>query len=159
MISRYHEPTICGKRSVLTLPKAEKLDAITSDPEDNGQTPNLAVEISASFPQSEIFGVKLVNGRATRAVLDVSNNEQVPITVLLVGGSLTTPIDTPGAPDPPVIVRNLTSQKYGVSIPAGEKETLTYSFATELHPQDLRLSLAAVFQNAESNVFTKIFYN
>ena len=78
---------------------------------------------------------------------------------MLVGGSLTTPIDTPGAPDPPVVIRNLTAQKYGVSIPAGEKETLTYSFATELHPQDLRLSLAAVFQNAESNAFTKVFYN
>lgn len=117
------------------------------------------MEISASFPQSEIFGVKLVNGHGTRAVLDVSNNEPEPINVLIVGGSLTTPIDVPGAPDPPVVVRNLTAQKYGVSIPAGEKETLTYSFATELHPQDLRLSLVAVLQNTEGNVFTKMVYN
>lgn len=134
-------------------------DEITSDPEDNAQSPNLAVEISASFPQSEIFGVKLVNGHATRAVLDVSNNEPAAVNVLIVGGSLTTPIDVPNAPDPPVVVRNLTAQKYGVSIPAGEKETLTYSFATELHPQDLRLSLAAVFQNSEGSVFTKMVYN
>ncbi|KAK4546413.1 hypothetical protein LTR36_002090 [Oleoguttula mirabilis] len=137
----------------------ELSDEITSDPEGNAQTPNLAVEISASFPQSEIFGVKLVNGHATQAVLDVSNNEPAAITVLIVGGSLTTPIDVPGAPDPPVVVRNLTAQKYGVSIPAGEKETLTYSFATELHPQDLRLSLVAVLQNTEGNVFTKMVYN
>lgn len=124
-----------------------------------GSTPNLAVEISTSFPDSEIFGVKLVNGRATRAILDVSNHETAPINVLVVGGSLTTPIDVPGAPDPPVVLRNLTAAKYGVQIPAGEKETLTYSFATEMHPQDLRLSIAAVLQNEAGSVFTKMVYN
>jgi hypothetical protein len=46
-----------------------------------------------------------------------------------------------------------------VHIPAGEKETLTYSFATEMHPQDLRLTLAAILQNSEGNVFTKVVYN
>ncbi|KAK1809468.1 Increased recombination centers protein 22, partial [Friedmanniomyces endolithicus] len=124
-----------------------------------GSSPNLAVEISTSFPQSEVFGVKLVNGHATQAVLDVRNHETEPISVLLVGGSLTTPIDTPGAPDPPVVLRNLTAQKYGVQIPAGESETLTYSFATEFHPQDLRLSIAAVLQDGKGTVFTKMVYN
>jgi len=100
-----------------------------------------------------------VNGRATKAVLDVSNNEPVPISVLIVGGSLTTPIDTPGAPDPPVVLRNLTAQKYAMQIPAGESETLTYAFATEMHPQDLRLSIATVLQNQEGAVFTKLAYN
>lgn len=123
------------------------------------QSPNLAVEISASFPQAEVFGVKLVNGRATRAVLDVSNNEPLPITVVVVGGSLLSPLDTPGAPNPPVILRNLTAQRYGVKIPAGEKESLTYSFATEMHPQDLRLNIAAVLQNSEGNVFSIPVYN
>ena len=79
--------------------------------------------------------MKLVNSRATQAVLDVSNHEPAPISVLVVGGSLTTPIDTPGAPDPPVVLRNLTASKYSVQIPAGESETLTYAFATEMHPQ------------------------
>lgn len=130
------------------LPNAQKL-----------QSPNLAVEISTSFPQSEIFGVKLVNGRPTRAVLDVANNEPAPITVQVIGGSLTTPLDTPGAPDPPVVVRNLTAGRYGMQIPAGERETIEYSFATELHPQDLRLNIAAVLQNSEGAVFTKIVYN
>ncbi|EMC97759.1 hypothetical protein BAUCODRAFT_22661 [Baudoinia panamericana UAMH 10762] len=124
-----------------------------------GSTPNIAVTISTSFPDAEIFGVKLVNGRSTRAVLDVTNNEPTSIHLLLVGGSLTTPNDTPGAPDPPVVLRNLTAQKYGVQIPGGESETLTYAFATEMHPQDLRLSLAAVLQNSAGEVFTKIVYN
>ena len=124
-----------------------------------GQSPNLKVDISTSFPQSEIFGVKLVNGHPTKAVLDVSNNEPQPISVLLVYGFLTTPIDVPGAPDPPQVLRNLTAARYGVSIPAGEKETITYSFATEFHPQDLRLNLAAVLSNSENAMFTKILFN
>lgn len=100
-----------------------------------------------------------MNGHPTRAVLDVSNNEPAPINFVVVGGSLSTPPDVPGAPDPPQVVRNLTAARYGVEIPAGEKETITYSFATELHPQDLRLNLAAVIQDSEGNVFTKSFYN
>jgi hypothetical protein len=127
--------------------------------EEKLQTPSLAVQILTSFPQSEIFGVKLVNGRATQAVFDISNNEPQPVRVVVVGGSLTTPIDVPGAPDPPIIMRNLSTARYDVQIPAGEKQSVTYSFATEMHPQDLRLQLAAVFQNELGDVFTKVVYN
>lgn len=103
--------------------------------------------------------MKLVNGHPTRAVLDVHNQEPEAITVLLVGGSLTTPVDVPGAPEVPVILRNLTTQRYGVSIPAGEHESLTYSFATEMHPQDLRLNLAAVLQSTAGQIYTRQVYN
>jgi hypothetical protein len=101
----------------------------------------------------------LVNGHPTRAVLDVSNKEPKPITVQVIGGSLTTSIDTPTSPDPPLVLRNLTAQRYGVMIPAGEQETLTYTFATEMHPQNVKLNLAAVLQNSEGTVFTKMVYN
>lgn len=70
-----------------------------------------------------------------------------------------TPVGVPGAPVPPQIVRNLTATRYDVSVPAGEKETLTYSFATEMHPQDLTLNLAAVLQSASGSVFSKQVYN
>ena len=90
------------------------------------------MEIATSFPDAEVFGVKLVNGRPTRAILDVSNNEPEAVNLMVVGGSLTTPVDAPGAPDPPVVLRNLTTQRYGVQIPAGEKETLTYAFVNEM---------------------------
>ncbi|KAI7444701.1 hypothetical protein KC364_g13254, partial [Hortaea werneckii] len=144
----------------LSVEDVEELpDEVTADPEDNSKTPNLAVDIRTSFPDAEVFGVKLVNGRPTRAILDVSNNEPEAVNLMVVGGSLTTPVDAPGAPDPPVVLRNLTTQRYGVQIPAGEKETLTYAFVNEMHPQDLRLSIAAVLQNQEGNVFTKMVYN
>ena len=90
------------------------------------------MDIATSFPDAEVFGVKLVNGRPTRAILDVSNNEPEAVNLMVVGGSLTTPVDAPGAPDPPVVLRNLTTQRYGVQIPAGEKETLTYAFVNEM---------------------------
>jgi len=131
---------------------------ITADAEEIAKSPALAVDISASFPQSEVFGVKLVNGHPTRAVLDVVNNEPAPVSILIVGGSLSTTLG-PGMPDPPMVVRNLTAQRYGVQVPAGERETITYAFATEMHPQDLRLSIAAVLQNSEGSVFTKMVYN
>ncbi len=134
------------------------MEEIPSD-ESKLQTPVLAVDIKTSFPQSEIFGVKLVNGHPTRAVLDIANHEPQAITLQVIGGSLVSPLDTPSAADPPVVVRNLTAQKYGVQIPAGESESVTYSFATELHPQDLRLNIAAILQNTEGAVFTKMVYN
>ena len=103
--------------------------------------------------------MKLVNGHATRAVIDVQNNEPAPIKVVLVGGSLTTPIDVPGAPDPPIIVRNLTAAQYGSEIPGGESESFEYAFATEMHPQDLRLNLAALLQTTEGKLITKMVFN
>lgn len=123
------------------------------------QSPVLKVDISTSFPDSEVFGVKVVNGHPTRAVLDVHNQEPEAVNFLIVGGSLSTPVDVPGAPDPPVILRNLTTQRYQLAIPAGSKETITYTFTNEMHPQDLRLNLAAVLQNQAGNVFTKQVYN
>lgn len=100
-----------------------------------------------------------MNGHATNALLDISNSEPQPVTLQLVGGSLTTPIDIPGAPDPPIVIRNLTTARYGVQIPAGEKQSFTYAFATELHPQDLRLNIAVILQNSEGAVFSKVAFN
>ena len=80
------------------------------------------------------------------------------MTVAIVGGSLLTP-NTPGAPDPPMVLRNLTAAKYDTQIPAGQKSTVTYTFATDMHPQDVRLNIAAVLQSAEGAVFTKMVFN
>jgi hypothetical protein len=89
----------------------------------------------------------------------VANQEPESITISLVGGSLVTPNDAPNAPNPPAVIRNLTTQRYGVQIPAGEQQSLTYSFATELHPQELRLNLAAVLQDNTGQIYTQQFYN
>lgn len=60
----------------------------------------------------------------------------------MIGGSLWT-LEAPGKPEPH-IVRNLTTVQYNVEVPAGTNQSLTYNFAQELYPQDLRLLLGAV---------------
>ncbi|KAF2838040.1 hypothetical protein M501DRAFT_1004866 [Patellaria atrata CBS 101060] len=119
------------------------------DPE--AQSPNLKVSISAAFPKAEIFGIKLINGHPTQTVLSFNNEEPVPIVVKLIGGSL---YDL----QRDVIVRNLSSHTYDVEIPAGESDSITYSFATEMHPQDLRLNLGAVLA-AKDSIYTVSVFN
>ncbi|KAJ4290468.1 Increased recombination centers protein 22 [Kalmusia sp. IMI 367209] len=130
--------------------EVENVEEVVEEP----QTPNLKVAITASFPQSEIFGVKLINGHATQARLSIDNQEPEPVTVAIVGGSL---IKDAGAETH--ILRNLTGQRYGLEIPAGEEQTLTYSFATEMHPQDVRLQLVAVLQDKKNAFYTVSVYN
>lgn len=144
----------------IKLPEGITVEELEELPNDGSQqqSPNLAVSIKTSFPQSELFGVKLVNGHPTKAIFDVSNDEPEPITVHIATGSLWTLKDLPGAPQPQVPVKNLTVQRYGVEIPAGESESLTYSFSTEMHPQDLNLALVMMLQG-KGEIFTKVVYN
>lgn len=85
--------------------------------------------------------------------MSFSNDEEAPITVNFVGGALVAP-DGTGR-----VVRNLTTTSYGVEIPAGEKQTLPFSFATEMQPQDLQLSLASVISDSEGTFYTVQAFN
>ncbi|KAH8725781.1 hypothetical protein GQ44DRAFT_706514 [Phaeosphaeriaceae sp. PMI808] len=122
--------------------------------EEEPQTPNLNVKVSVSFPQSEIFGVKLINGQATQARLSISNDEPTPIGLSIVGGSLLQ--EKAGELQ---ILRNLTGQRYSIEIPAGANETVPYSFTTDLHPQDLRLQLVAILKDSKNNFISVSVYN
>ena len=99
-----------------------------------------------------------MNGHPTQALLSFTNDEVSPVNVAFVGGSL-------WGPDPKTngatsrIVRNVTSTRYNVEIPAGEKESVSYSFATELHPQELRLQLTAVIANEAGTMYTLNAFN
>jgi len=153
---KYSAVALLALRAVAVFAQAGAEEVIDDPP----ATPNLAVSVSASFPQAEVFGVKLVNGHATQAVLAFENKEDEPVTVAIVGSALSTLKELPaGTPPSAGIVRNLTSTRYGVEIPAGEKASLPYTFATEMNPQDLRLQIIAVVQSAEGNVFQIQAYN
>ncbi|KAJ5106692.1 hypothetical protein N7456_003367 [Penicillium angulare] len=112
------------------------------------ETQSYAVSAEASFPASEIFGIKLVNGHPTQAVIAITNDEPNPVTVNFIGGGLWTQEEESKA------VRNLTATRYGVEIPANSKESVSYSFATEMHPQDLRLQIAAIMADSEGKFFS-----
>jgi hypothetical protein len=114
----------------------------------------LAVEVNVAFPDAEIFGVKLVNGRPTKAVLDFKNNEPDPIAIAFIGGALLHP--QPLAPELPPwasVVRNLSSTRYDVEIPAGESASLPYNFVTDLNPQELKLNLIAVVAGQKGMIY------
>lgn len=57
------------------------------------------------------------------------------------------------------IVRNLTSTRYDVEIQPGEAESLTYTFTTDLNPQDLRLNILAVVASQKGGVYQIQAYN
>jgi hypothetical protein len=101
--------------------------------------------VNVGFPEAEIFGIKLINGRPTKALVDFTNHEPEPIQVAFMAGALLT--TEPLAPELPpwaAVVRNLTTTRYELDVPAGEKASLTYNFVTDLNPQDLQLNLIAV---------------
>ncbi|EEP83005.1 conserved hypothetical protein [Uncinocarpus reesii 1704] len=115
--------------------------------------PQVNVDVSTTFPDSEVFGVKLVNGLPTTAQVKIANNEPDPITVNIIGGSLWT------LSEPSQNVHNLTVSRYGVEIDAKSEKTITYNFVTELLPQDLSLNLATMVAKKDGLIFTMPAYN
>lgn len=153
-VSQWLRPAQSSMQANITVSQAE--EELASPP----TTPNLAVSVSASFPQSEVFGVKLVNGHATQALLDFTNHEAEAVNVAVIGGALSTlqPL-AEGIHPSAGIIRNITATRYDVEIPAGEKQTLPYSFTTDLHPQDLRLNIIAVVASQAGVVYQVQAFN
>lgn len=97
--------------------------------------------------------MKLVNGHANTASFHVINNENDPITLKVVGGALWALDHEADVMNMGSAVRNLTSSVYNFQIPANNNATLDYKFSTELHPQDLKLILAAIVESKEGQQF------
>lgn len=76
--------------------------------------------------------------------------------VVFIGGSLWTPTFGTQAPQ---LLRNLTTTRYNVEVPAGQQKSVSYSFVTELSPQDLNLNLGAVVTDAQGTAYTLQAFN
>ncbi|KAI1326850.1 hypothetical protein F5Y16DRAFT_373595 [Xylariaceae sp. FL0255] len=123
-------------------------------------SPQINVNFTTSFPDADIFGVKLVNGRPTKAIVDVVNNEDKPIQVAFMGGQLFVPQELPAdVPAYQGIVRNLTSIQYQATVPAGEKQSLPFSFVLDMNPQDVRLQMMAVIMTGNNEIMSVGVYN
>ncbi|KAL7797475.1 hypothetical protein V8C37DRAFT_276916 [Trichoderma ceciliae] len=130
-------------------------DFADDDAADFGKQPaTLNADVRTTFPDSDILGVKLVNGRPTTALIEVTNKEDGPIQVVFANGALWSTKDLPeDIPAYQGIVRNLTAVQYSLEIEAGETKSIPYSFALDMTPQDVRLRLLAVFTNTKGDVF------
>ncbi|KUI71138.1 Increased recombination centers protein 22-2 [Cytospora mali] len=134
--------------------------AAEADPEDakahpdtGAPAPDLKIDIATHFPDSSL-GVKLVNGNPTRAVVEVQNLEDGPIQLAFIGGMLATTQPLPeDAPVGAGILRNLSAVSYNVEIPAGETQSLPFSFVLDMQPQDVFVNLLAVLTNPKGQVF------
>lgn len=111
------------------------------------------MDIKTTFPDSD-FGVKLVNGHATRAVIEIQNHEEGPINLVFVGGMLATTQPLPeDAPASAGILRNLSTLSYDVDIAAGETRALPFPFALDMQPQDVVLNLIAIIRDEKDRTF------
>lgn len=128
---------------------AEKLSDTTS-PVAPGLSA-LKVTADVVFPDASVLGIKLVNGQATKALFKIKNDEADPVKIRMIGGSLW----SLGAADlkKTQSVRNLSSTQFTTTIKPHSETTLTYKFKTDLHPQDLRLLIAGVFEDKNHNTF------
>jgi hypothetical protein len=120
----------------------------------------LRVSASIHFPDSEL-GVKLVNGRPTNARITLLNEEEAPVRVRLVGGSLW-PLDIIdiGGANSNRAVRNLTVVPMDTPVAgSGGNLTLPYTFGVDLMPADLRLLLAAIVADEKGQQYQIEVFN
>ncbi|OAQ63513.1 signal sequence receptor alpha chain [Pochonia chlamydosporia 170] len=140
--------------SVLALQVLGATAADAAPPASDSKQPQLAADVKTTFPDADILGVRLINGRPTKALVEITNKEDSPIQIAFLAGVLATTQTLPeGTPAYQGIIRNLTAVQYNHAIEAGETKSFPYSFVVDMQPQDVRLQLAAVLTSAKGDLY------
>ncbi|CAK7230507.1 Increased recombination centers protein 22 [Sporothrix curviconia] len=126
--------------------------------------PEVKIDIDTKFPEADIFGLKLINGRPTKAIVEITNHEDGPVRVSILGGALVNPQPLPEgvAPSANVVV-NLTTVSFESSKDAllqpGETRGYPYNFVLDLQPRELRLDVMAIVTNSAGQLFQVIAHS
>jgi len=95
--------------------------------------PEPEVIVSASFPETNVFG-HVINGEKNSLVLSVESKSDRNVTLVRVAGSV-------HHAETNTLIKNLTSMPYNVPLLEGVKLQLPYAFYSEFKPGDLRLNI------------------
>jgi len=96
-------------------------------------TTELDISATASFPTTNPFG-NVVNGEKNTMSLEVENRSGVNVTLKSAGGSI-------HDPETGKFFKNTTTLSYGVTLIAGAKTVLPYTFYSEYKPREVQLKL------------------
>ncbi|KAI8877648.1 hypothetical protein K501DRAFT_326420 [Backusella circina FSU 941] len=91
------------------------------------------IEVTAQFPDNP-FGL-IINGQRNNVILDLTNNEKKPYTVVAVSAQV---FKTEDYSKP---IRNLTATRYGKALAAGATTQIPYNFYSEYAPGELGLTV------------------
>ncbi|KAJ2916601.1 hypothetical protein MD484_g3813, partial [Candolleomyces efflorescens] len=116
----------------LGLSLGSLFSAVLSEPTEEVAAPPEVVA-TAAFPEENTFN-HVVNGQKNLLTLTIENKSGQNLTLLSIAGSLT-------HPDTNALLKNLTSQQYGVPLLEDVKIQLPYIFYSEFKPGDHRLNV------------------
>jgi len=106
---------------------------VVTSAQKSGSSNGLEIVATAAFLEQNTFG-HVVNGEKNTLTVTVENKSDRKVTLLNVAGALL-------HPDSNAILKNLTSQKYGVPLVGNNKIQFSYTFYSEFKPGDYRLNI------------------
>jgi hypothetical protein len=117
--------------AALSLAAFTFVGATTAEQESVESLPEVVA--TAAFPETNAFN-HVVNGEKNGLIITVENKSGQNVTLLNIAGALL-------HPDTNVVIKNLTSQKYGMPLLENIKLQIPYQFYSQFKPGDHRLSV------------------
>ena len=130
------------------------LHQLNSDPKAVAHGLNINVEVEFLDDETSSAGLgpaKLTNGIHNKLSIGLVNNEDKPLGVSFIGGSLWNSQGTN--------IRNLTQQILTVEVQPEERADIPYSIFVDMHPQEITLRLGLIVKTADDRLLSVDAYN